>query len=105
MLVMTTLIYPPAMADQVGQKYIEIMDKYPDDASIAESLVPAAVKATAEGIKVTAIYSAKENKIKETMDLASNRMLEFRKIEGFRYSIDIAYDAVEAMALLGLEAP
>jgi len=105
MMLLTTAVYPPHMAQKVGETYINIMDKYPDDSSIAEPLIPAAVSSTLKGINVISIYLIKDGKLKEAMDLASSRMLEFGKIQGFRYSIETVYDASEAMALLGLEAP
>ena len=105
MMLMTTSIYPPSMAQQVGETYINIMDKYPDDPSLGEPLVPAAVSSTLEGIRVVTLYIINKGKTQEVMDLASSRMLEFGKIEGFRYSIETVYDASEAMSLLGLDAP
>ena len=40
------------------------------------------------------------------MDIAYNRELLIAKaVEGWDYEINIAYDAVEAMGLIGLKAP
>jgi len=105
MLLITTITYPPAVADQIGKKYLEIMDKYPDDASIGQSLVPAAVRSTLEGSKVVSIYNVNDGKLKEAIELATNRVFEFREIVGFQSCTEIAYDASEALGLLGLDAP
>jgi len=105
MMIMATIVYPPTMVQQVGETYINIMDKYPDDTSIAEPLVPAAISSTLEGIRVLSLSIIKPGKTREAMDLASNRMLAFAKIEGLRYTIEVVYDASEAMSLLGLQAP
>jgi hypothetical protein len=52
------------------------------------------------------VYSIQQGKVKEAMDIAYNRLLLFAKaIEEWRYEINIAYDAVDAMALIGLKAP
>lgn len=103
--VVTTSVYPAIIAEEAGKKYIEVMKKYPIDKSIEKALVPVAVKQTLEGMYVISITTVKQGKIKEVLDIESKRMLELCKIEGYKYSIEIMYDAVEAMGLLGMEAP
>ena len=103
--VVVTSIYPTIIAEEAGKKYIEVMKKYPLDKSIEKAVIPIAVKQTLEGIYVISITTVKQGKIKEVMDIESKRMLEFGKIKGYKYSIEIMYDAVEAMGLLGMEAP
>jgi hypothetical protein len=52
------------------------------------------------------VSSVQPGKVKEAMDLSSNRLLLIANdIEGFRYSINVAYDLVEAMPFVGLQAP
>jgi len=97
--------YPGHLADDIGKAYIDGMAKYPDDRSIAKPIIKACVNSKIPGITVIAIWQIKEGKTKEALDLASNRMLLFAKNKGFKYSIDICYDAIEAMGLLGMEAP
>ena len=97
--------YPPQIASDVGKTYIEAMSKFPDDKTVAKPIVQACVKANIEGITVTGIAQIKEGKTKEAMEIFSGRMLVFAKLKGFRYSIDLCYDAIEAMSLIGLEAP
>jgi hypothetical protein len=106
MLLTVIIYYPPSQADKVGKKFIEVTAKYPDDPSVMEPLVHGAVDATLDGIRVIGIASIKEGKAREALDLESKRMLEYAKsIEGFRYSIDISYDVLEAMDVIGMESP
>ena len=97
--------YPPHLAQEVGKVYIEAMGKFPDDRAIAKPVVMAAVYTVPEGIRATGISSVKPGKLREALDLYSGRMLVFAKLEGFKYTIDIAYDAGEAMNLIGMTAP
>ena len=97
--------YPQHLADEVGKKYIEAMREIPTDRSLSKPVVSAAVQTGPEGFKVTSISSIKEGKLKEALDRANKRMLNFAKIKGFRYSIEVAYDAAEAMQFIGMEAP
>jgi len=97
--------YPQHLSEEVGKAYIEAMKKVPDDKSIAKPVIRAAVEATLEGFRVTAFNAVKPGKLREALDLASKRMLIFGKIEGFNYSINLAYNATEAMEFIGMQAP
>ena len=97
--------YPQHLSEEVGKTYIEAMKEVPTDRSISKPIIPAAVQTGPEGFKVTSISSIKEGKLKEALDRANKRMLIFAKLKGFRYTIEVAYDAVEAMGFLNMEAP
>ncbi|MHA1473309.1 MAG: hypothetical protein ACTSQW_09460 [Promethearchaeota archaeon] len=97
--------YPPHLAAEVGKVYIEAMGKFPDDRSIVKPVVLAAIQSTSEGIRATSISSVKPGKLKEAFDIYGNRMLIFGKLAGFLYSVNVAYDAGEAMSMVGMTAP
>lgn len=97
--------YPPHLAEEVGKVYIEAMGKFPDDRAIAKPVVMAAVHTVPEGIQATSLSQVKPGKIREAFDLYSGRMLVFAKLKGFKYTIDVAYDAGEAMNMIGMTAP
>ena len=105
MYILVQCQYPAHIADEIGKSYIDAMAKFPDDKSIAKPIVKACVKANLDGITVIAISQIKEGKTKDAMGLISGRMLVLAKVKGFKYSIDVTYDAIEAMGLLGMEAP
>ncbi len=81
------------------------MQKYPDDRTISKPVVRSATWAVQEGMHSITISSVQPGKVKEAMDIAHNRLLMVSAIEGFRYQINIAYDLVESMPLIGLTAP
>jgi len=97
--------WPPSKSEEVGKIYLEAMQKFPDDRSISKPVVQAAVWAEQEGMHSLSVYSIQPGKVKEAMDVAYNRLLILAAIEGFRYKVNIAYDLVEAMPLVGLQAP
>ena len=106
MLITVIAYYPPAQAENVGTKFIEVMSRYPDDPTVSEAILHGAVSATAEGLRVIGVLAVKDGKVREAMDLETRRMLAFaRDIEGFRYSIDVAYDVMEAMQAIDMKSP
>jgi len=97
--------YPASQAEKAGKVYLEAMKKYPDDRALGKPILRSGIKLEKEGIHGIAVFSVKEGKFKEAMDLAVNRMLILGEIEGIRMSIDTYYDLTEAMPFVGLKAP
>jgi len=97
--------YPASQAEKAGKVYLEAMKKYPDDRALGKPILRSGIKLEKEGIHGIAVFSVKEGKFKEAMDLVVNRMLILGEIEGIRMSIDTYYDLTEAMPFVGLKAP
>jgi hypothetical protein len=105
-LIVTQHWWPPNQSEKVGKSYLEVMKKFPDDKSISKPILRSAVWTTKEGAFSMTVSSIQPGKVKESMDLAMNRLLMMSSaIDGFIYEIHIAYDLVEAMPLIGLKAP
>jgi hypothetical protein len=105
-LITVIAYYPHGESENVGKKFIEVMSKYPDDPTAAEPILYGAVNATTEGIRVISVAAVKNGKVKEAIDLATRRMLEYSNaIAGFRYTLDVSYDVVEAMGILNMKSP
>ena len=105
-LMVTENWWPANKSEKIGKAYIEIMKKYPDDKTIEKPLVRSALWTEKEAMHSITVSSIKPGKVKEAMDLATNRLLMLAKeVDDYRYNIRIAYDLVEAMPLIGLVAP
>ena len=102
---MTTSIYPTDKAKQVGEKYMEMLAKYPPDENLTKELVPAAVKTTHDGVKVMLIAETKEGKLEEAYNRTANQMVVFIDIVGFEYTIDVYMKVEEALATIGMSVP
>ena len=105
MYMVTENWFPAGKSAEVGKVYLESMKKFPDDKSIVKPIVRSALWAAKEGMHGLGIYSIKPGKVKEALDLETNRNLMISSIEGYVYIIHIAYDLVEAMPFVGLAAP
>ena len=103
-LVVTTM-FPFDKAPEVGEKYLEALKKYPPDENLGIEVVPAAVKSTLEGNISLGITEVKEGKLEEAFIRMGKFMSVFRGIEGFSTSIEVYYNATEAMANIGMTIP
>jgi hypothetical protein len=97
--------WPANKGAEVGKVYLESQKKFPDDKSIEKPIIRAACWPEKEGMHAVSISSIKPGKVKESMDLANNRLLMLSSVEGYVYITHIAYDLVEAMPFVGLTAP
>ena len=96
--------YPPDMADEVGKKYLEVLEKYPPDESLAKTIVPVAVSSNNSGLEALIISEVERQKIGDALERDANIMAEFRGIEGFNWEIKTWSTAAEALARIGLES-
>ena len=81
--------YPASEAEKAGKVYLEALKKYPEDRTLSKAILRSGVKIEKDGIHAISIYSTKEGKFKEAMDLAINRMLILGKeIKDIKMSID-----------------
>jgi hypothetical protein len=102
MYIVATCIYPSDKAKEVAEMYLKAMTKYPDDASLATPLVPAAVHATLQGISVMIVYEPKKGKFEDAYARAVNRMVMLEDIKGFEYTFITPYTLEEAMKTIGM---
>ncbi|MFX1299272.1 MAG: hypothetical protein ACFFD2_30965 [Promethearchaeota archaeon] len=98
--------WPHGQSVKVGKVYLDVMKKFPDDTSISKPILRSAIWPVKDGMFSMTVSSIKPGKTKESMDLATKRLLMMAEsIDGFKYEIHIAYDLVEGMPLVGLTAP
>ncbi len=91
--------YPSHKAEEVEERYMEMLQKYPPDTSLAEQVVPLAGRATKEGIEVMAISLVKEGKFDEALARIGGAISMFANIEGYEYSVTVWVTFQEAQAM------
>lgn len=98
--------WPSSESEKVGQTWLDAMKQFPEDRSISKPVVQAATWPSDQKMHSITVYSVQPGKVKEAMDLAFKRLLVFsNKIEGWQYEINIAFDSIEAMGVIGLKPP
>jgi hypothetical protein len=103
-MIMVTSWYPPDKAIEVAKKFLEVMQKFPQE-SFEKPLLLGGVTSVKDGIRVIAITEVEKGKYEEAMNLISRREVEYFGIEGFRFEMATLLTVEEAMPLVGLEMP
>jgi hypothetical protein len=103
--IITTSKYPSHIQNKVGERYLEVIQKYPPDERLGNPVVPGAVKATQEGIKIMAIMEIPEEKFVEAYKRTGEVVAQYFDIEGFEASVDTYLTLEEAMATVGMSVP
>ena len=100
-----TAWYPTHKGTEVAKRYFEQLKKYPEDPSLGETRVQAAVKVGKRGVKVINFSKVNEGKLQESLKYAGNAMAMYNDIEGFEYSVDVWVEVTEALATIGMKLP
>jgi len=99
--IMTLAIYPLDKADKVAQKYLDLLQELPIPNYI-KRIVPAASRATENGLKVINVDEVKKDKVGDALEYASKFMLGFREIEGFNCEITTYATISESLGYIGM---
>lgn len=91
--------YPSHKTEEVEKRYMEGLQKYPPDTSLAEQVVPLAARATKDGLEVMAISLVKEGKFDQALARIGRVSAMFGDIEGYEYSITVWVTLQEAQAM------
>ena len=80
--------WPADKSEEIGKVYLEIMKKYPDDKSIEKPILRSAIWTEKDAMHSITVSSIKPGKVKDSMDLASKRLLMLaNKVKGYHYQI------------------
>ena len=93
--------YPPYLANEVAQKYLETLQKHPVP-DYVKRVVPAANRDTMEGIQILNIDEVKIADEGKATEYMTKFMLEFRNIKEFRWEIKTWATVVEGLKYIGM---
>ncbi|MFX1317188.1 MAG: hypothetical protein ACFE9T_15105, partial [Promethearchaeota archaeon] len=98
-------VFPSHKGPEVAKKFLEQLKKYPEDDSLGETIVNAAVKATTGGVKALSVSTVKKGKLEESLNRTNEVLAMYNEIEGFEYTIEVWSEPAEALATLGMKMP
>ncbi|MFW9940132.1 MAG: hypothetical protein ACFFFT_03770 [Candidatus Thorarchaeota archaeon] len=105
MYILISVWYPPTKSMEVGKKYIEATQKFPEDETIYKTILEGGIMRTKNGIKAIQIHEILEGKLEEAFTRFNEVLQFFAEIEGFNSRIDTMGTVAEAMEVIGLAIP
>ena len=97
--------FPSHIANEVSKRFIESLQKFPDDDSLGETLIRSAVKSTQEGVNIFTVNRINEGKLEEALNSARTQIAFFLDIEGYEASVEVWATVQEGLATLGMKMP
>ena len=102
-LIMVTTWYPPDKAIEVAKKFLEVLQKFPQE-SFEKSWL-AGVKSDEDGVKTVTLTEIERGKLEEAMILTARREAEYIGIEGYGFKMETLMTFEDALPIIGLEMP
>ena len=99
-----TAHFPSNKAIEVGKTYLEERKNFPRDRSLGKVVVEA-VKPRDHGIETIGILQNKEGKLEAALKRQQDASAMYHDIDGYEYSIDIYWNAAEALGVIGMKSP
>ena len=94
--------YPTHKVPEVAKRYLEMVEKFPQDKTLSEAVVPSSIKATEQGIEVMGISLVKEGKLEEALSRTTQMMVMYHDIEGYEYSVEVQNTVWEGLEFIGM---
>jgi hypothetical protein len=97
MIIIANISFPPESANDVGKRFLETAP-VPDFMTLKGPYV----KGMKEGIQAYELYELDNSKIAQGLDFVTNRCVAYFGIPNYRYNINVYFEAVEALKMIGL---
>ena len=99
MIIMTQASFPPSRSKELGKAFQDLPEM-PDYITMRGPYIQGSEK---KGIRSVAIYEIDNSRLAEALEHVGNRMVPYFGVEGFRYTIEVWYETLEALKMVGLE--
>ncbi|NVM31464.1 MAG: hypothetical protein HWN65_21680 [Candidatus Helarchaeota archaeon] len=104
--VITTSKFPLNKAEEAAKIYVKTLKEFRSaQRALTKEVVPNAVKSTDDGIESMGVHDVKEGKLEEFLLLTQKYMVNYHNIEGYKYTIEVRFKAVEALEMIGMKMP
>lgn len=98
MVIIGDISFPQESANDVGKRFLEL-PPVPDYMTLKG---PYLKGKKMDGIQVLEIYELDNSKVAEGIELVTNRCVNYFGIPGYTYEINVYFEAVEALKMIGL---
>ena len=97
MVIINSIRFPQESASQVGKRFLEVAPP-PDYMTMQGPYI----KGFDQGIKGIEIFTLDESKMALGLDYVTQRCVSYFGIPGYRYEINVFFEAQEALKMVGL---
>jgi len=97
--------YPSHIGVEAGKKYLEALQKFPPGSGPGETIIPAAVRGTKDGVQVFSVTQVKDEEFVEAWRYIGNMMALFLEVEGLEYTMELWAEVQDALELVGMKLP
>jgi len=105
MYVVTTTRFPINKGKEVGERYIEMVKKYPPNRTLEKTVLQMAARIEGDEVVSIGITEVKEGKFEEVFKLSHEIQMFYADIGGISFDVKPYLSGVEAFPLVGLEMP
>lgn len=98
MVIICDISFPQESANKVGKRFLE-STPVPDYITLKGPYVKGKKMG---GIQVLEIYELDNAKVAEGIEFVTNRCVNYFGIPGYTYEINVYFEAVEALKMIGL---
>lgn len=98
MVIISKEAFPPKSANEMGKIFL----KSPPLPAFITMKGPYVSFEVGVGIKIISIYEFDQSKMKEALEVVSNRYVDYFEVPGFTYAIEMWQEPAEALKLIGL---
>jgi hypothetical protein len=102
---LVNIYFPPHKGQEFGKKTLEVLQKFPEDRSIAKTVLRGAVMRTRNGIRSMNVSEIPEGKLEAAINRANEIVDIFSEIEGVNAEFFTMATMIEAMETAGLKMP
>ena len=99
MIIMGSMIYPTGSAKEAAKHFTKL-PPLPKDIKMIGPFVRGTID---KGIQTLTLYEVAPPKLAEGMQAIGDRYATYIGISGLTYSIDVWYEAAEALAMIGMK--
>ena len=104
--VFITSLIPFDKANEAAKTYVDTIKEYRSAyRGLTKEIIPNAVKAREDGIEIVGVHDVKEGKLEEFLLLQQKEMVNYHKIEGYKYTIEVRFKITEALEMIGMKEP
>ena len=102
--IIVTASFPVQKGIEVAKKFVEERKKNPPDRTLIKQILDA-LRVVRGRVKSISISKVKEGKLDEALIRTQNDMVAYHELEGYKYTIEVLFDVVEALEMVGIKPP